>query len=482
MVDHPEQTTETTRAEEAKALKKSLFVTAKNLWDVLSDEEIDEAMAFGEEYLHYLDVAKTERELVSATIEAAESLGYRPFELGMKLQPGDRVYQSVHGKGLLMATIGTAPIDEGFRILGAHVDSPRVDLKPMPLYEEGDLALFKTHYYGGIKKYQWVARPLALHGVVMLKDGTRVEIRLGEEPQDPVFCFTDLLPHLGREQMKRAASEIIQGEELNLLIGGRPFPDEAVSQRFKLGVMQLLNERYGLTERDFATAELEIVPAGQAKFVGLDRSFLGGYGQDDRVCAYTSMRALFEVAKPRQTAVCMLTDKEEIGSDGNTGAQSRLYENFLAELYGALHAEGYSDLGFRRCLAATRMLSSDVTNAYDPTFAFVSDPKNESYMGRGIAIQKYTGHGGKYGASDASAELMQEITSLLDAQNIPWQAGEMGRVDAGGGGTICKLAAAQGMQVVDCGVPVLSMHSPFELTHTLDVFYTYRAYRAFLEA
>lgn len=469
------------KPESAQDWKKLLTAEYPNLWDVAKEEEVEEAMAFAEDYCSFLDLAKTEREFVQVTVEAVEELGFVPLSEKKSLRAGDKVYHSVHGKGMVLAVIGKQSIEKGFRILGAHIDSPRADLKPAPVYEEGDLALFKTHYYGGIKKYQWTARPLALHGMIVRKDGSKLVVNIGEKEEDPVFCFTDLLPHLGREQMKRPAPELIAGEELNVLVGGRPYPDPETAGRFKLGLLKLLYEMYGITEKDFVTAEIEVVPAGRARMVGFDRSFIGGYGQDDRVCAYTSLQALCAVEKPQQTTVCMLTDKEEIGSNGNTGAQSRLYEDMLSELF-ALQSKSFDLNAFHRCLANTKMLSSDVINGFDPTFASVSDPHNTAYMGRGICIEKYTGSGGKYGASDASAELMHEITHLFDAAGVPWQTGELGKVDAGGGGTICQVVASWGIQAVDCGVPVLSMHAPFEVTHTLDVYYTYRAYKAFLEA
>lgn len=471
--------TENLTEKSSKEWQEQLLADYPYLWDEIREEEEEQAFAFADDYRRFLDLAKTEREFVNVTVEALEELGFVDLDQLENLKAGDKVYRSIHGKGLMAAVVGEAGLKDGYRILGAHIDSPRADLKPCPVYEEGGMSLLKTHYYGGIKKYQWVAMPLALHGLVVRADGSKVVIEIGEKEEDPVFCFTDVLPHLGREQAKRSVSELIAGEELNVLFGGRPFPDKEVSKRFKLAALRLLNEKYGITEKDLVTAELEVVPAGKARMVGLDQSFIGAYGQDDRVCAYTSLQALVSLGRPHYTAVCMLSDKEEIGSDGNSGAGSRLYEFFLSEIY-AKKEGGFDQLGYNRCLQNTVMLSSDVINGYDPTFASVSDPLNSAYMGKGIAIEKYTGSGGKYGASDASAELMAEVVSLFNKAGIPWQTGELGKVDAGGGGTICKIMAQMGMQVIDCGVPVLSMHSPFELTHTLDVYYTFLAYQCFL--
>jgi aspartyl aminopeptidase len=372
---------------------------------------------------------------------------------------------------------------EGFNMIGAHVDSPRLDLKPNPMYESDDLTLLKTHYYGGIKKYQWAATALSLHGVVILKDGTTVKLSIGENEGDPVFTITDLLPHLGADQMKKTAAEVIEGEELNVLIGSMPFPGgEDVKERFKLGVLNLLYEQYGITERDLVTAEIEIVPATKARCVGFDRSMVGGYGQDDRVCAYTALRALLDAETPlKRTGMVILYDKEETGSGGITGARSQLFPSIQRRMVRAMLGREPSAIELQDQIEKSTMLSSDVSNAYDPTFASVSDPKNNTYAGRGIAFFKYTGARGKGGTSDANAEYFNEVTRLLDEHDVPWQTGELGRVDQGGGGTVAIYQADLGISVIDCGVPVLSMHSCFEVTSKIDVYKTYVAYKVFLE-
>lgn len=465
---------------EAKELKKKLFAEYKNIWETATIEDNEYAFAFAEEYKRFLDIGKTERECVITVIEACEELGFVDIDQTDVLKPGMKVYQSIKGKGVLAAVVGRQGAKNGFNLLGAHIDAPRVDLKPCPIYEEDEMVFFKTHYYGGIKKYQWVSIPLAIHGVVMRSDGSKITICIGEKEEDPVFTITDLLPHLGQEQMAKKATEFIKGEDLNILIGGLPFNKEDISQKYKLSIMKKLYDDYQITERDFVSAELEIVPTFKAKDVGFDRSFIGAYGQDDRVCAFPALVAVTQQEVPNKTCICILTDKEEVGSDGNTGAQSRLYENFLAEVY-AKTSGSFDELGFRKCIANSKMLSADVCNGYDPTYASVSDPKNSAYLSRGICLEKYTGSRGKSGASDANSEFFAEVIRVLDANSIPWQTGELGKVDAGGGGTICKYMANMGMEVLDCGVPVLSMHGPFEVTSKIDVYYTYLAYKAFIE-
>ncbi len=464
----------------SKALKDKLFAEYKNLWEVAGADEKESAFAFSEEYMAFLDIGKTEREFVIAAVESLEELGFVDLATTDRLQPGSKVYATIRGKGLMAAVVGKRPLSEGFNILGAHIDSPRVDLKPCPVYEDGDLVFFKTHYYGGIKKYQWTAIPLAIHGVAFREDGSKVTICIGEDDGDPVFTFSDILPHLGQEQMARKTTDIVKGEELNLLVGSMPYEDPDASSRFKLGFLNLLFEQYGLTEKDLVTAELEIVPAFKARDVGLDRSCIGAYGHDDRVCAFPALVAVSDQEKPEKTAVCMLSDKEEIGSVGNTGAHSRMYDNFLAEVYAKVNG-GYDEIGFAKSLENTRLLSADVCNGYDPTFASVSDPKNNAYIGRGICLEKYTGSRGKSGASDSNAEFFSSVVRLLARNNIPWQTGELGKVDAGGGGTIAYIMANKGMEVLDCGVSVLSMHAPFEVVSKIDLYYTYLAYRCFVE-
>ncbi len=456
-----------------------------HLEDVYDQDLREEALAFAEEFKAFLDLAKTERDAVEVSIEAAQELGFRPLTDCERLQPGDKVYHNIKNKGLVLAVLGERPVEEGFRILGAHIDSPRLDLKPNSISEEQELVYFRTHYYGGIKKYQWTAIPLALHGVVINGEGERIRLSLGEAEDEPKFLVTDLLPHLGAEQMSKKASEIIPGEALSLLAGCSPeLADGGLAEgasRFREGLLSRLEADYGIRERDLYSAELSAVPATKAFDLGLDRRVVASYGLDDKICAYPALQAVLAQERPKYTAVCLLSDKEEVGSAGNSGAQSRCYENVLAEILYRSNPEQYSELRLRRCLEATVMLSADVTNAYDPNFASVSDKTNSHYMGHGISLCKYTGARGKSGASDASAELMSAICRLLDSHGICWQTGEMGKVDAGGGGTIAKYFAGTGMEVLDCGVPVLSMHAPIEQGHKFDIYETYRAYRCFLE-
>ena len=467
------------KSEAAKDLKKRLQAEYPNLWDTASPDDRDAAFQFAEEYKNFLNIAKTEREFVTVSVETLENLGYVELSQKTALAPGDKVYRSIRGKGLVAAVIGRQPLEAGCNLVGAHIDSPRLDLKPNPVYEEADLVFFKTHYYGGIKKYHWPAIPLALHGIVHRADGSPLTLSIGEDDKDPVLTITDLLPHLGSEQMNRKAPELIKGEELNVLVGGLPYSDPDHAGRFKLGLLNLLNERHGLVEKDLVSAEIEIVPAGQARDVGLDRCFVGAYGQDDRVCAFPALAALLDIEKTERTTVCMLFDKEETGSEGNTGAKSRVYENVLLMMLH-LQKPGATPVDQARMLENSQMLSADVSNAFDPTFASVSDPRNNSYLSRGINLTKYSGSRGKSGTSDANSEFFAKIIRLFNSENIPWQTGELGKVDAGGGGTIAKYLANTGMDVIDCGVPVLSMHSPFEITSKIDLYFTYLAYKTFL--
>ena len=471
------------KTDQVEALRKELTFSFKNLWDPDNEAEMKALMDFAEDYKQALDRGKTEREFVDFAIELLEGEGYKAFDSDQPLKPGDKVYESVHGKGLVAAVIGTADPLLGFNLVGAHVDSPRLDLKPNPLYESDELTLMKTHYYGGIEKYQWAAIPLALHGVVILKNGETIKLAIGEAPEDPVLTITDLLPHLGADQMKKTAAEVIEGEQLNVLVGSIPFPGgEEVKERFKLGILKLLHDRYQITERDLITAEIEIVPAALARDVGLDRSMIGGYGQDDRVCAYTALRALIDANLPlKRTGMVVLYDKEETGSGGITGARSQLFPSVQRRMVRAILGREPSAIELQDQIEKSTMLSSDVSNAYDPTFASVSDPKNNTYAGRGIAFFKYTGARGKGGTSDANAEYFNEVTRLLDQEEIPWQTGELGKVDQGGGGTVAIYQADLGISVIDCGVPVLSMHSCFEVTSKMDVYKTYQAYKVFLE-
>jgi aspartyl aminopeptidase len=462
-------------------LVEKLFFELKNCWESASEEETAEAFHFAEGYKAFLDRGKTEREFTRESVALLEKNGFLPLErlAEHRLAPGTKVYENIRGKALIAAVLGKAAPEEGFNILGAHVDSPRIDLKPNPLYEEGGFALLDTHYYGGIKKYQWTAIPLAMHGVLFNSRGETIEIRLGEEEEDPVFTITDLLIHLAQDQLQKKGAEVVEGEDLDILAGSRPYRDEKVKEKVKLLLLTLLHERYGVIEQDLAAAEIEFVPAFKARDLGLDRSMIGAYGHDDRSCAYPALRALVELGgrpePPEKPLVLYLSDKEEIGSAGNTGAQSWGFESFLARLSG-----GEGGL-FRRGLSRSSMLSADVGAAFDPTYAAVFDKKNASHMGKGLVLTKYTGSRGKYGASDANGEFCARVQALLNRRKIPWQFGELGKVDKGGGGTIALHAARLGIEVLDCGVPVLSMHSPFEVISKIDLYTAYQGYLAFLE-
>ena len=436
-------------------------------------EQVDEAADFCERYKVFLNEGKTERECVAAAERMLKKAGYRLFDRKERYKPGDKVYQINRGKSILATTFGEKSLNEGVRINGAHIDSPRLDLKPCPLFEKNEIAFFKTHYYGGIRKYQWGTVPLALHGVVVKKNGEMISISVGEEPKDPVFCISDLLPHLASKQNERKLSEGLKGEELNIVVGTLPFQDEAVKEPVKLMILKLLNEKYGITEEDFYRAEIEMVPAQKAVDVGLDRSLIGAYGQDDRVCAYTALMAEIETQNPPYTTITVLTDKEEIGSEGNTGMNSAYLRHYIEDL-ADLEGIPVRDV-FRNALC----LSSDVNAAFDPTFPDVFEASNSSYVNKGCVLTKYTGARGKSGANDASAETMARVIAMMDGEDVCWQAGELGAVDQGGGGTIAKYVAQLDIDVVDLGVPVLSMHSPFEMVAKLDVYHTYRAFRAF---
>jgi aspartyl aminopeptidase len=467
---------------EGQLLEKRLSYKQKKIWENASDEFVTKSFDFSEEYKRFLDAAKTEREFVVEAEKLAVSAGFKSLDslkaANVKLKSGDKVYYINRKKSAVLAVIGNREMADGVNILGSHIDSPRIDLKQNPLYEDTDLAFFKTHYYGGLKKYQWLTIPLAIHGTVIKGDGTAVDIVIGESDDDPVFNITDLLPHLAREQMQKKMSEAVTGEGLNLLLGSIPYKDDKVKEKVKLNILNILNKRYGIVEEDFQSAELEIVPAQKARDVGFDKSMVGGYGQDDRVCAYPALRAIVELGTPERTAVCLLTDKEEIGSMGNTGAQSNLLQDFLANLI-ALSVDNYSDLLLRGCLSGSKMLSADVNAAVDPNYDSVFEKRNATYLGRGIVIQKFTGSRGKYDASDASAEFVGEVRRLFNDNDITWQSGELGKVDEGGGGTIAQYAANLGIDVLDCGIAVLSMHSPFEITSKVDIYTTYNAYKVF---
>jgi len=467
---------------EGQKLQENLTFKQKNVWEKATDEDIKAGFDFCEEYKYFLNSSKTEREFVENAEKLASAAGFKPMSdfvgKNKKLTPGSKVYFINKNKSAVIAVIGKRPLEEGANIIGAHIDSPRIDLKQNPLYEDASLAFFKTHYYGGLKKYQWLTIPLAIHGVIVKGDGTSVKIVVGEEEDDPVFTITDLLPHLAHDQMQKKMGEAVSGEGMNLLLGSIPYNDEKVSEKVKLSILNILNKRYGIVEEDFQSAELELVPAQKAKDVGFDKSMVGGYGQDDRVCAYPALKAVMELQNPEKTAVCLLTDKEEIGSAGNTGAQSNILQDFMANLIN-LTSDHYNDIKLRSCLTKSRMLSADVNAAFDPNYESVYEKKNSTYLGRGIMLQKYTGARGKYDASDASAEFVGEIRKMLNDNRIIWQTGELGKVDQGGGGTIAVYAANMGMEVLDCGVAILSMHSPFEITSKMDINTIYNAYKVF---
>ncbi len=460
-----------------------LFAKYPNLYDGISKSDLEACMAYAEDYKAFLDRSKTEREFTENSIEAAASLGFVDIESKKKLKAGDKVYASIKDKGLIMAVIGKKDVSEGFNILGAHIDSPRLDLKPNPIYEDNEAVYFKTHYYGGIKKYQWTTIPLAIHGVIYTRDGVKHKITVGEDESDPIFYITDLLPHLDKDNKR--ASDIVTGEELNLVIGGMPLDskkkDANVKEPFKANILKFLNDKYGIVEKDFVTGELEVVPAVKARDVGFDRAFIAGYGHDDKVCAYPALMALLAQEKPAKTCITMLTDKEEIGSYANSGAQSVLYENFLMEIV-AKSGDGSLDmLKYRKVIAASRMLSTDVSTAYDPKYANVYEKRNTAFMSHGIKLEKYTGARGKSGSSEATGDFVSEITRVFDKNSIPWQTGELGKVDVGGGGTISAYMAKYGMSVIDAGIPVWSMHAPYEVISKIDLYYTYLAYKAFIE-
>lgn len=451
-------------------------------WDKYSKEDIEKVFNLSERYIDFMSRCKTERECVNDLIVLAEKEGYRNLkdiiENGEVLKAGDKVYVNYMGKCLAMFLIGKDPLEKGMRILGAHIDSPRLDLKQNPLYEDTDMAMMETHYYGGVKKYQWVTIPLAIHGVVVKKDGTSVEVVIGEDPKDPVVGISDLLIHLSADQMQKKLSNGIEGEDLNVFVGSIPVEDKEAKNRVKLNILRLLHEKYDFIEEDFVSAELELVPAGRAREYGLDRSMVMAYGQDDRVCAYTSFEAMLQIKESDKTCVTLLVDKEEVGSIGATGMQSRFFENAVAEIMDRLGQ--YSELKVRRALANSKMLSSDVSAAFDPNYPGVMEKKNAAYFGKGIVFNKYTGARGKSGCNDANAEYVAQIRSIMDKHNVTWQTAELGKVDQGGGGTIAYILAEYGMEVIDCGVALHNMHAPWEIASKADIYETMRGYHAFL--
>lgn len=454
----------------------------KNAWSQYSAEELSRLEAVNEDYKACLDAGKTERECVRLTIERIEKEGYKNLKEvirnGEKVQAGDKVYAVCMDKTIAMFHMGTKPLEEGMNILGAHIDSPRIDVKQNPLYENDEFAYLDTHYYGGIKKYQWVTLPLAIHGVVVKKDGTKVEVNIGEKDTDPVFCVTDLLIHLAGQQMEKNAAKVIEGENLDILVGSIPLEDKE-KDAVKEGIIGILKNTYEMEEEDFMSAELEVVPAGRAREMGFDRSMIMAYGQDDKVCAYTSLVAMLETDKIDKTACCLLVDKEEIGSVGATGMQSKFFENTVAEL---LNLNGdYNELKLKRCLAHSRMLSSDVNAAFDPLYSDVFKNNSSSFLGSGVVFNKFTGSRGKSGSNDANAEYLAVLRNIMDNHNVHFQMSELGKVDAGGGGTIAYIMSLYGMEVIDCGVAVLNMHAPWEVTSKADIYETYKCYKAFLK-
>ena len=454
----------------------------ENVWKNYNEKEKEELEKLCADYMQFLSDCKTERECVKDIVQRATLAGYKSLEEVMeqkkRLKSGDKVYAVCMQKAVALFCIGTEPMEKGLNILGAHIDSPRLDVKQNPLYEDGDMAYLDTHYYGGIKKYQWVTLPLAIHGVVVKKDGSSVQIHVGEKEEDPVFCVSDLLIHLAGEQMEKKAGKVIEGENLDLLVGSIPLESEE-KDAVKKGVLAILSKEYGMEEEDFISAELEIVPAGKARELGFDRSMILSYGQDDRVCAFTSLDAMLAVDAPKRTSCCLLVDKEEIGSVGATGMRSRFFENSLAEVM-ALTGE-YQELTLRRALKNSKMLSSDVNAGFDPLYAASFDKKNASYCGSGMVISKYTGSRGKSGSNDANAEYLAQLRNIFDQNHAHYQTAELGKVDAGGGGTIAYIAALYGMNVIDCGVAVLSMHAPWEVTSKADVYEAQKCYVAFLQ-
>ena len=457
-------------------LRRALVYDKKNGYDRLLPGELEAMEAYCTGYKQFLDAGKTERECVDRTIALAEAAGFRPYERGMELKPGDKIYRSNRGKAIMLAVMGRRSLADGVNIGASHIDSPRLDLKQSPLYESDELAFCKTHYYGGIRKYQWVTIPLEIHGVVALKSGQTVRVSVGNGEGDPLFTIDDLLPHLGAEQSKKPLGEAIPGESLNLLVGSRPLKDDEGSDRVKLAVLELLNRKYGITEEDFISAELSAVPAFSACDIGFDRSLIGAYGHDDRVCSYASLAALLQLGTPERTAVCMLADKEEIGSEGVTGMKSAAFDTFMADL-----CAGQGVLP-RACYEKSFCLSADVTAAYDPNFADVYEKRNSALVNYGVGLCKYTGARGKSGASDASAEVVAYARKVLDNANVIWQMAELGKVDAGGGGTVAVFMAQRDIDTLDAGVPVLSMHAPFETVGKLDCYSMFKAMKAVYEA
>lgn len=460
----------------AEELKEKLFNKKVNGWFKISEELKQEIFEYNERYMEFLNNSKTEREIVKSAVEMAKANGFKDVNEVENLNVGDKVYYVNKEKSMYLAIIGKEKLEEGLNIIGSHADSPRLDLKPNPLYEDQELAYFKTHYYGGIKKYQWTTIPLSIHGVIIKQNGEKIEVRIGEDDKDPIFTITDLLPHLAKEQENAKLREAIKGEDLNLLIGSMPFEEE-ISESVKLNILNLLNKKYGIVEDDLSSSELELVPAYKARTQGFDESMVAGYGQDDKVCVYTSLTAMMELNEITKTAVCIIADKEEIGSVGNTGMESHAFDTFITYLLNKT-GENRPNL-LEKVFINSKMLSADVDACLDPIYANVSDRLNAAYMGYGVGLNKYTGSGGKYEASDANAEYLAEIKKIFNENNIKYQITELGKVDVGGGGTIAYILANKGIDVIDCGIPILCMHSPYEISSKYDVYSAYKAYKAF---
>jgi len=469
--------------ENYKTMFETLSHKFENAWEVIDDDEKDQCFELCESYKSFLNVSKTERESANEILRLALDNGYESIDEylsgALTLGKGSKIYAMNRDKSILLFHIGDRPIKDGIHIVGTHIDAPRIDLKPFPLYEDSNLAFFKTHYYGGIKKYQWTTTPLALHGVVINKKGEKINVVIGEDESDPVLIITDLLIHLAKDQNKKNLAEGISAEDLNVLVGQMPFGDDTIKEKVKFNVLYLLNQKYGLREEDFLTAEFELVPAGKARDLGFDRSMITAYAHDDRVCSYTGARAILDLTDVRVTACGMFMDKEEVGSQGNTGSQSRFFENVLAELI-ALQEGTYNDLMLKRCLTATEVLSGDVGAAFDPNYASAYEKQNSAFIGRGLQLVKYTGSRGKAGCNDANAEFLSSVRDIFEENKVIWQIGELGKVDQGGGGTIAFILANANANVVDCGIPVLSMHSPSEIVSKVDVYMAYKGYHAFL--
>ena len=460
-------------------LKEKLFNKKDNGWETLDSNQKEEVFDLSKKYMDFLNIAKTEREFIKHARKLANENGYKDIMEFDTLKPGDKIYFVNREKSMYLAIIGEKSIEEGLHIIGSHVDSPRLDLKPNPLYEDTGLAYFKTHYYGGIKKYQWTTIPLSIHGIIVKANGEKIEVNIGEDEEDPIFTITDLLPHLAQEQMEKKLKNGVDGEDLNLLIGSIPYNSSKISEKVKLNILNILNQKYGITEADLTSSEIELVPAFKARSLGFDGSMVAAYGQDDKVCAYTSLHAMMELENVKNTAVCILSDKEEIGSMGNTGMESHMFDFFISEILNKLGVNRPNLLDKVFCFS--KMLSSDVDAGFDPIYASVSDKHNAGFLGKGISLNKYTGARGKSGASDANAEYVAWVRNILERNDIKYQIAELGKVDIGGGGTIAYIIANKGADVIDCGVPVLSMHAPYEVTSKYDIYSAYKTYKAFWE-